>query len=266
MSLTDRLRSLFGRFAKGTARRGYMYVPDAEANTMTAAGPGREIRVARKGPWLVVDHDLSSIVVAQWPGRLWHVEASDPISNAELRMLGAELRDDAGYTRACGVTIIDEVPVAKLFGAQGASVIKVIDAAGTITADAAARLAGARHADAPDAQNRLWKKWLTGLATPNIAQHRNDFDGTLSLGPLRSPIGSGLSVVHAELGKRAQAVAGKSVWISEPRSDDVWLAEPWASASSALLDAALAYGVPELADDDREILSKAWREVIGTFE
>lgn len=265
MSLTDKLRAVFGRLMGRATQRGYMYVPEAEATATTAIEPGREIRVARTGPWLVVDHDISSIIVAKWPGRLWLVDVVDPITPAEMRALGSELRADAGYTRACGVKVIDEVPLARLFGAKGDAVVNVIDTARALTLETATRLAAARDAHAGEAQTRLWKKWLAGQ-TPPVVQQRDDLDGTLSIGRLRSPVGSGLSVIHAEVGKRAEAVAGKSVWIVEQGSDDAWLAEPWSSASATLIDAALSFAVSEVSNDDREILSKAWRDVIGQGE
>lgn len=265
MSLTDKLRAALGRFMGRGAQRGYMYVADAEADAMRDAAAGHEVRVARQGPWLVVDHELSSVVVAKWPGRLWLVEAIDPITPAEMKALGATLTSDAGYTRAAAIRVVEEANVATLFGAHGDAVVKVIAAAQALSLDTATRLSAARDAEAAKAQTRVWKRWLAKQSPP-IVERGDDLDGTLSVGRMRSPVGCGLMVVHNEVGKRAEAIAGKTAWIVEKGSDDAWLAEPWAGASNAMVDAALAFGAPELVDEDREILSKAWRSIIGKFE
>jgi hypothetical protein len=68
------------------------------------------------------------------------------------------------------------------------------------------------------------------------------------------------------VGRRAEAVAGGSVWLKdEGDPEGAWLAEPWSAASVALLDAALEFGAPGLVDrHDYEILTAAWRGALGS--
>jgi hypothetical protein len=126
-------------------------------------------------------------------------------------------------------------------------------------------LAAARHPDAGHAQARVWSRWLTRENIPLVDRYR-DLDGTLAIGASKagSPVRQGLRVIHNVIGRRAEVLAGPSVWLlDESDPEGGWLAEPWYAATVALLDAALALGAPELAGGkDVHILTAAWRDVI----
>jgi hypothetical protein len=249
-------------------RHGFVYVPMVHNGPMAHAKPGRTVCIPGRGPpWIAVDHELSSVVVARWPGQLWSVEIVDPITHQNLKAAGqVGLRPDAGYTRAAVVTILHAVPVATLFGTHGAQVCAVIEAAEELTWDRAARLAKRRHRDAGEAQTRLWRRWLVRENIPLLDRY-NDLDGTLAIGALKagSPVGQGLRVIHNVVGRRAEALSGSSVWVVDAADPEgAWLAEPWCAASVALADAALAFGVPDLVDShDCDILAAAWRDAVG---
>ena len=248
-------------------RLGFVYVPEVHTGPMANAETGLMVRIAgRKPPWIAVDHDVSSVVVTGWPGRLWAVEIVDPITDRDLKAAGqVGLRADAGYTRAAAVKILQSVPVATLFGVHGAKVCAVIEAATELTLPQATRLAELRQPAAGDAQTRLWQHWL---ARENIPLDRyDDLDGTLAIGASKagSPIGQGLKVIHNVVGRRAEAVAGPAVWlVDEADPEGAWLSEPWSAASTALGDAALALGAPDLVDSqDCKVLTAGWRDAIG---
>src|SRR5262249_21311274 len=117
-------------------RRGYVYVGRDDPGAMAEAKPGARAQIAgRSPPWIVVDHDLTSVVVARWPGLLWHVEVVDPITRREQEP--SPLLPGARYTRAAAVKVLEQVPVAELFGAHGAKVCTIIDIAGELTQDTA---------------------------------------------------------------------------------------------------------------------------------
>jgi hypothetical protein len=246
------------------SNKGYVYAPLENPGAMAGAAPGVCVRNADRGPpWIVVDHGLQSVIVSKWPGRLWRVEIIDRVSDADLRSAGqSPLRADAPYTRAVAVDVLEEAPVAALFGAHGAAVCEVIAAAGEVDLDGARRLAAARPREAADAYSRAWATWL---AREDLrSRDRIVPEGTLAVptGRSRSPIESGLGVVYGQLFRRARAVCGDAATVSD--EDDTWLAEPWNGAAAALLDAALAFGAPDVIDDaDREILTRAWRDVLG---
>jgi len=188
-------------------RQGFVYVSVVDSTAMAKAEAGRTVRIPGRGPpWIAVDHELSSVVVARWPGRLWAVEIVDAVTAQD----GAGgLRADAGYTRAAAVKILHAVPVAALFGAHGAEVCAVIEAAAKLDLAGAERLAEMRHPGAGDAQNRVWRRWLV---RENIPLDRyNDLDGTLAVGASKagSPIGKAPRMIHSMVGRRAEALAAR---------------------------------------------------------
>lgn len=245
------------------ARQGFVYVPLTASGPMAQAEPGQTVRIPGRGPpWIVVDHELSSVVVARWPGRLWAVEIVDAVTPQD----GApRLSAGAGYTRAAAVRVLYAVSVATLFGARGEETCAVIEAAAALTLDQATRLREGRHRDAGAAQIRVWRRWLV---RENIALDRyNDLDGTLAIGASKagSPIGMAPRVIHGEVGRRAEKLAGPSVWlVDDADPEGAFLADPWCAASTALLDVALALGAPELVGQhDKDILTAAWLNAIG---
>lgn len=251
--------------------QGYMYVARDEPGVMTGAAPGQIIRIAsRAGPWLVVDHDLESAIVAKWPGRLWRVEILDRISEAEMEEAGSPLAREVSYTRAAAVRVIEELPVELLFGSRGRAVCAIIAVADALTLQQAHALAAARHPDASAAQTRAWMGWLQSQSPGDVPalrrpEHERDFDGiVLMTGRHGSPVGKGLCVIHQQVCRRAEAICGSDVWVPDEDDDEgVWLGEPWSGAADALLDAAHAFGAQTVAASDHDVLAKAWREVVG---
>jgi hypothetical protein len=158
--------------------------------------------------------------------------------------------------------VLEEVPVAMLFGPHGEKVCAIIDAAAALTLDQATRLAAARNPHAPLAQTRAWRKVL---GKPSASEHDESMDGVLAAGDSKPPIGQALLVIQGELGRRSEAVVGKEVWAADPDDDErVYLAEPWATAGLALSDAAWAFGAPDHhAPHDRDALAQAWLKTMG---
>jgi hypothetical protein len=245
-------------------RHGFVYVAKAHNGPMAHAEAGRSVRIPGRGPpWIAVDHELCSVVVARWPGKLWAVEIVDPITEGDLKAANqVGLRPDAGYTRAAVVKILHAVPVATLFGPHGEQVCAVIETAAALTMAQAMRLGESRHRDAGDAHRRVWRGWLVRENIP-LDRYSDDLDGTLAIGASKmgSPIGQGLKVIDGVVGRRAETLAGPTVWlVDEADPEGAWLAEPWSAASLALLDAALAFGAPDLVTSaDNEVLTAAWR-------
>jgi hypothetical protein len=253
----------------GQPIRGYAYVSNLDTAPMSGAAPGRRVQIfGRTPPWLVVYHELTSVIVAQWPGRLWAVEVVDPIQAEDFRAIDSvPPPKGVPYTQAAAIKVLHEVPVAALFGARGNKVCAAIKAASCLVLEDAVRFANARHRDASAARARMKCRYPPDREPISSSFLRDDLTCTLVVlasGP-GSRLGAALLVIDSEVGRRAEAISGSSAWVYEDEHlDQTWLAEPWFQASAALVDAALAFGVPDLiGDEDRNILATAWRHVIG---
>jgi len=246
-------------YLRGVPQRGYIYVPRGDTGPMAGAARGRVVRVTGdRPPWIVVRKTLEDVTAHPWPGLLWNVEVTQHTSADDLLRLRAyRLAPDAGLVRVATVTVLDQVPVATLFGAHGAKVCAVIDAAGELTPERAMQLAGARHPQAGEAYTRAWHIWLAREHPNFIADNRagrdvygvaprsewpdrteaTEFDSALHIGKFsRSPVGVGLDVVSDVATRRAEDVMGRSVWTPDPQDpEEQFLAEPWPTAIRTLL-------------------------------
>ena len=235
---------------------GYLYVPHDARDATAAAVAGSTLRIStRAPPWIIVDHGIETIVVAQWPGRLYRATVSD----AE----GIEQADaSASYTRAAAVDVGEELPAWHLFGEHGRAVAAVIAAASRLRVEDVELLAQSRHPDAGRAYARSWKRWLTSIGV-NVSSVGDDLDGTLAIpvGGRRSPINCGFSVLSRAFEDRAESVAGAAAFVT---SDDGerWLERTWSAAACALLEAAMSFGSPASSREDAPILAAAWRAVV----
>ncbi|SNT56719.1 hypothetical protein SAMN05421812_11018 [Asanoa hainanensis] len=120
-------------------------------------------------PWIVVDRQLDSVIMARWPGRLFRI-ASVPSSSEEERLAVAGaaegLHADARYTRFFVADVLAELPTGTLFGPHGDAVVEILECARHLTEPVARKLAAAQwwmirqrvDVDAPGspAQRRHW--------------------------------------------------------------------------------------------------------------
>ncbi|WP_304179969.1 hypothetical protein [Phenylobacterium aquaticum] len=251
----------FGRRSQpAQGAEGLVYVCQADQGPMQGATEGAVIRIPdRHPPWIVVNHDPGSVIVAKWPGRLWRVQIVDAATPMDQRAFGGAPLPHARYTRAVAVKVVREEDASQLFGPGGKAILPVLDAASNLVRSRAELLASARHADAADACDRLWRAWMQEQGVPSDAFPKS-LDGVLLLSTYGSPINDGLSVLHSVVFDRAKELDGDAATISD--DEDIWLAPPWDAASTALTDAALALGAPSWANSaDREILTQAWKTV-----
>lgn len=242
--------------------KGLVYVSADEDSPLAEARPGAEIRNPnRHRPWIVVNHDATSVIAVKWPGKLWAVDIIDPATAADQAEVGGPPMAYAGYTRAVGVLVTEELPLSMLFGPHGEAVCQVIEVARALTRDRATILSESRHPDAGRTYDRAFRAWLTDQGLP-IYAWEEDFDGTLDArregSRIGSPILGGLGIVHDQVAKRAASFDGDDAFTTDD-NEDSWLVRPWSGAGSALCDAALALGAPELVGPaDHKILTTAW--------
>jgi hypothetical protein len=239
-----------------TATDGYVYVPDSDPGVFAGATRGVVVRKPdRLPPWIVVDHAIQSALVARWPGRLWHVEVLDTDGVEQASAY-------AHYTRALAVKVTEEVPASRLFGEQGEAVVAVLSFASRLDAATTERLATFRHPEADQAYSRAWQRWLDRVGS-RPAHGESDFSGTLAVGPSRSPLNCGLSLVYRAVCDRAEAVVGPAAFVEDDEGERA-LRPLWGAAASALLDAAMALGAPSVVSEDAAVLTAAWKVVCNS--
>jgi hypothetical protein len=237
------------------AINGYVYVPNTDVGVFAGATGGIVVRKPdRLPPWIVVDHGIESAVVARWPGRLWRVTVLDADGVEQPSA-------HANYTRALAVKVVEEVPVARLFGDHGEAVVAVLSFATHLDVTMAKRLAELRHPDADQAYSRAWHRWLDRAG--GVSDYsESDFGGTLAAGqgPSRSPLNCGLSLVYRAVWECAEAAVGAGAFVKDDEGERA-LDTVWNAAASALLDAAMALGAPSTVSEDAVILTVAWKAV-----
>ena len=238
---------------------GFIYVADERQDPRFAtATPGEVIRNAtREPPWIIVEHTTDDILITSWPGMLWAAEVIDAL----------EPQGHTGnYTRAVAVRLVRRLPLHELFGPHGEGVAWVADRAAALTRQDAGTLADNRAPEAGRLYSRAWLNW-DGL--PEDKRVYEDWEGVIGAGggPPVSPVRRGLSAVFNTTVARAIELDGEAATIVEegPEPDpDIHLVEPWATASLALIEAAMALGAPDLlAKDDRAVLTRPWAALTG---
>jgi hypothetical protein len=241
-----------------SSHHGFVYVPDETPGALADASAGAIIRLKeRRPPWIVVDQSIDSVVVAKWPGKLWHV--------ANVDAEGVEQASkNARYTRAVAVEILGEIPASRLFGEHGAALGSVIERASQLNGAQVQALAQARHPNAAAAYSRAWQTWLAGVGRSSEDPNR-DLSGTLAISAAKkcSPVNYGFMVLHQAIWQRAEAIIGPPAFLLD-EDGERYLEPTWSSANDALLEAAMALGAPELSpQEDRANLLMSWRTVFG---
>ena len=221
---------------------------------MQNAREGDVVRLPDRGPsWIVVDFDLSKVVVARWPGKLWRVRIQEAANPRDQDAVGGPPTNQATYVRVISVEVVVEESPHLLFGAHGAKLLPLLESAARLSHSDADLLANARHPAAATAYDRVMRRWAKHQ---NITISSDALDGVLKIDG-GSPINGALSVLYRIINDRAHAMDGAKA--STVTDDEVYLAEPWASAAKVMLDAALALGAPHLAEGrDREALLSGW--------
>ena len=65
-------------------RHGFVYVPVVDNGPMANAEAGCAVRIpGRAPPWIVVDHEVHTVLVPRWPGRSRAVEIVDAITEQD---------------------------------------------------------------------------------------------------------------------------------------------------------------------------------------
>lgn len=254
--------------------QGYVYCSHEDGDMFSGAKVGEEIiHPTQAPPWIVVVHHVRDVLVTRWPGRLFWVQVLDPAAETHL-MDG--IRKDAGYTRTCGVRILEELPVANLFGENGDGICRIVELTRRLTEGQVDTLSGYDLSASEQIYDQVWRK----CSAPQIYGGKQEVEacGTvlksaLTDGKYSSPIGEGLSVVYALFHARAKELAGDAAYEIDERDEDddeddgVSLLPKWSQACDALLHAAMSYAPdPLLTVPEKSLLRKPVEDVFGQQE
>jgi hypothetical protein len=241
--------------------KGFVYVADNATGPMSGVRPDLLVRVeGRAPPWIVVAHGLESVQVGDWPGRLWKVEVIDRVTDADRRAAGwgkAPSGPHGRYIQSVAVSILEELPLSRLFGPVGGEAIcAVLDHASRLEPHDVSQLALARHPDAEPLWRRWYDQWLR-----RQARGWRGFLERLRHG--RHHQNNGTGTLHELMYKRAKHVARDSAFAYDEEDEANVLNATWQQAYSALRDAATAFGSAFLyTPEERLVLTAAWRAVI----
>lgn len=217
----------------------------------TAVPGGLVALPSRRPPWIVVDHDIHTILINKWPGKLWAVEIVDADPQAQR-----ELVPNVWYTRAIAVRVLEELPIDRLFGSHGECVCRIVQVARELSLEQVARLAAALPPAADKANLAAWNRWIASVdASPPVARRAAG-----------SPINGGFGLISSQVVERARQIVGDAAFIEDEEGEET-LEPVWSKAHGALLHAAMAWGAPEFVDGEgQEALTAAWRAVFGPME
>lgn len=239
---------------------GYWY---AGKDELRVQAPGHIVANAVDGPpWLVIDRSILSVIVtgSKWPGRLWR---------ARVVLMGdmSELVAEPGYWRASKIELIEELPLAALFGPNGARIFPLFSQIMALSAVQAERLQAAQAGDAKAA----WKRWSQGLRFPRTHHYGCDEGMTLASPGNRdremSPANYAFSLIYDLIRQRAAEVEGRQAFIDvvENGETETILSQKWHGACEAYLQAAMAFSMSSLLSaDEYAALLRAW--TAGTAE
>ena len=181
---------------------------------------------------LVIHEDPRDLTV--WPCRLWRVTDPQDV-----------VRPTTRWFRCQAFTVLAELPAWRVFGEHGDRVAAVIEQADGLTAEQVARLSIPDRGAADEIYRTGWERWRVRTTGAH-------------------PTGSGLSTIsHAA--DHAARRSDESLFVWDEDDGIEYLHDPrWTAARSAALQAAMAWGAPELfTPPERQILTHAWTAITG---
>lgn len=252
------LSKLFGKKYQGII--GYIYVADSDEGILKNALEGQTIKNKKKGPpWIVVDHGFENMTIAKWPGLLWRAEVIDEAKNTGLR-------ENAKYTRADGVKIIEKLPLSILFGGYGTGVLKVIESTSDIDLDIAKKLAGTFPDQALELYSKGWNIF-GGTKNDQPPFYGRNYQNTIAMPGDEgcSPVNNAFTIIYSQVFDKANEITGGQAILSDDEGN-LSLDDEWSKTCNSYLCAAMAMAYQEkYSSEEIALLSKAWETVYGNL-
>ena len=225
---------------------------------------GQKIRNKKEGPpYMVVHEQIQSVYVSaeSWPGRLWRVRVTElgDMSNTMTNIY---------YMRAVEIELIEELPIAMLFGEQGDKIVPLLNQI-TVLESLTVDKFYESHIEksiTEAAYGRAWEHWNENLKYPRAHTYNS---GNTIASPSRydqkkSPINGGFYLISDLIRKRARELDGDEAFVEDVYYGEVELVlnPRWGAACDAFLYQAMALSMKsELSHADFSVLTQAWRIV-----
>jgi len=240
--------------------KGYIFTSKKD-DIILNSNIGDIIEKERKPPFLVVNHEIYKIIVTRWPGKLFFVEVIDPVDNTKLKP-GVKLRKDAHYTRAFAIKILEELPVANLFGENGEMISRILDRISVFSKDEVLSLAKLENKEANELFSEGWNRWLK-INDSNSIHHGYNHERVILIHTEKScsPINYGLSIISSHYNQKIKELIGDEAFYIDEEGDECMQAQ-WASALNVLFSIAMGYGASFLFNESElKVLTSAWEEL-----
>ncbi|MEW7007544.1 hypothetical protein AB2J24_07035 [Lentilitoribacter sp. EG35] len=250
------MRTKVGELGKASSQGliGYLCVVENNRGNIPNLAPGLVLdNKTDAPPWIIVDHDLRTMTIPNWPISLWKVRALKPIKPQGHQ---------GNYTRCRAIKVLERLPAYKVFGEVDTGLCNVLEFAQRMTLDQAIVLSKFRAKNAHEFYNLAWHRWLHHNPTQSNG-YTKDYEGILDIGGLKagSPVGTALTLIHNVLFDQAGRVDPENAYVHEDDGTP-HLGSPWNKANSALNGAALSFGASEFFDPEGlEEMRRPMREV-----
>lgn len=235
---------------------GYISVPQSEAREKNLK-LGKVFKLSSmEPPWLVLHKTARGAYISE-PHRRYFVQVQQIIPDTVQIKFGGQVPKTNKYLRMHSAIIVEELNLYDQYGPSGAQVVQLLDQVSVLSCYQAAILGVSRHPDAERTRVQLEEK--IGYGTLGIDQYSKN-----SHFPAASPFGAGYEI-HHRLGERATELMGKSAWLTYPDDlEGAELVDFWSTPYSALFDAAIAIGAPEvITSSERQALIHAWSKALN---
>jgi len=219
--------------------QGFIYSPHDAESPVNAGRVGDVIQADSAPPWLVVDHSKQTIVMTNWPGKLWAAEVVEPAPESE------QVNDI--YTRSRCIRLIEPATTDELFRENGRGVEIILDQAANLQSDQLTD----NQCTEPELEHLYslaWNSWANG---PPAADDEYKFVLAMGKHGNESPIGKGLLLLSNVFHKRAERLEGKDAFIVDDEGE-VSFVEKWRIAFNAARYAAIATGAPQFFSSENQ--------------
>lgn len=191
-------------------------------------------------PAILINYEIATIDIIEWPGKLWFVENLDSYALASVQQ-------NSIHFLSRHFKLVKQLTSSLLFGARGENISLLLDKIRLLNMDDVHHLANLFTPMLAEIYAASWNNWLA--STHHLPELRDaDYTGTLAIssGENISPINSGFLVIKDLIIKKAKELEGDNAFVVGSDEWSITLLNPlWNRACGVLLQAAMALGAEE---------------------